>query len=124
MDIGKLKNNYTFYKQYEGEGEISFEIESNPAFNIHIWEGLFDDIFDKPIMSDDGWKGFTRDYQEEKGAFDLGECIINLEEYIEDFKQYKDFEGDFEESKQAYDLILSFLEYAKDNGENVRMKYF
>lgn len=37
MDIGNLKNNYTFYEGYEDEDEIVLYIETDEA--IHIWEG-------------------------------------------------------------------------------------
>lgn len=48
MDIGNLKNNYTFYEGYEDEDKIVLYIETDEA--IHIWEGYFDDIFDTPTL--------------------------------------------------------------------------
>ena len=37
MNIGNLKNNYTFYEGYEDEDEIVLYIETDEA--IHIWKG-------------------------------------------------------------------------------------
>ena len=47
MDIGNLKNNFTFYDGYEDESEIVLCIEKEET--VHIWEGYFDDIFDRAI---------------------------------------------------------------------------
>ena len=57
MDIGNLKNNFTFYEGYEDESEIVLCIEKDEA--IHIWEGYFDDIFDSPSLDGKGWKGLN-----------------------------------------------------------------
>lgn len=61
MDTGKRKDDYRFYEGYEGEKEV---IISLPDIVYHIWDGFFEDIFGNPKTTDDGWIGFTRDYNE------------------------------------------------------------
>ena len=67
MDIGKRKDDYVFYEGYEGEKEI---IISLPDIAYHIWDGYFDDIFGNPQSTENGWIGFTRDYNEFINAFE------------------------------------------------------
>ena len=80
MDIGKRKDDYVFYEGYEGEKEI---IISLPDIAYHIWDGYFDDIFGNPQSTENGWIGFTRDYNEFINAFEEEciECAIEPEEY-------------------------------------------
>lgn len=68
MDIGNLKNNYTFYEGYEDEDEIVLYIETDEA--IHIWEGYFDDILILRL-----YKEKVFDFDETKDVFNL---IVSL----------------------------------------------
>lgn len=113
MDIGTLKNNKTFYKGFEDEYEIELIISENPEYNIHIWEGYFGDIFDKPVFDGREWKGFTRDYQQEVNTYGEKNTKIDVDEYLGDLYIYKDRRFRFEETKDCYKLLCSFLEYAK-----------
>jgi len=72
MDIKKLKNNRQFYDslKFIDDKKVELSIKEDPEFNIHIWEGYFDDIFEKPIFNGKVWVGFTRDYQELKGGWE------------------------------------------------------
>lgn len=120
MDIGNLKNNYTYYEGYEDEGKIVLCIEADQA--IHIWEGYFDDIYDTPTLDGNGWKGFTRDYHQFEGVFseDGGITEIDPSEYLEDLMLYKEKAFEFEETTEVFNLIVSFLEEAIKQGVNVK----
>ena len=120
MDIGNLKNNYTYYEGYEDEGKIVLCIEADQA--IHIWEGYFDDIYDTPTLDGNGWKGFTRDYHQFEGVFseDGGITEIDPSEYIEDLMLYKEKSFEFEETTEVFNLMVSFLEEAIKQGVNVK----
>ena len=120
MDIGNLKNNYTYYEGYEDEGKIVLCIEADQA--IHIWEGYFDDIYDTPTLDGNGWKGFTRDYHQFEGVFseDGGITEIAPSEYLEDLMLYKEKTFEFEETTEVFNLIVSFLEEAIKQGVNVK----
>ena len=113
MDTGKRKEDYQFYNGYEGEKEL---ILSLPELSVHIWDGYIDDIFGNPIPSNDGWSGFTRDYNEFVGPYenDCIEVAILPDEYIEDAVRYKEREFEFEETRDVLDRILSLLKTAKD----------
>ena len=120
MDIGNLKNNYTYYEGYEDEGKIVLCIEADQA--IHIWEGYFDDIYDTPTLDGNGWKGFTRDYHQFEGVFseDGGITEIDPSEYLEDLLLYKEKTFEFEETTEVFNLIVSFLEEAIKRDVNVK----
>jgi hypothetical protein len=120
MDIGNLKNNYTYYEGYEDEGKIVLCIEADQA--IHIWEGYFDDIYDTPTLDGNGWKGFTRDYHQFEGVFseDGGITEIDPSEYLEDLMLYKEKTFEFEETTEVFNLMVSFLEEAIKQGVNVK----
>lgn len=120
MDIGNLKNNYTYYEGYEDEGKIVLCIEADQA--VHIWEGYFDDIYDTPTLDGNGWKGFTRDYHQFEGVFseDGGITEIDPSEYLEDLMLYKEKTFEFEETTEVFNLIVSFLEKAVKQGINVK----
>lgn len=120
MDIGNLRNNYTYYEGYEDEGKIVLCIEADQA--IHIWEGYFDDIYDTPTLDGNGWKGFTRDYHQFEGVFseDGGITEIDPSEYLEDLMLYKEKSFEFEETTEVFNLMVSFLEEAIKQGVNVK----
>ena len=120
MDIGNLKNNYTYYEGYEDEGKIVLCIEADQA--IHIWEGYFDDIYDTPTLDGNGWKGFTRDYHQFEGVFSEygGITEIDPSEYLEDLMLYKEKTFEFEETTEVFNLMVSFLEEAIKQGVNVK----
>lgn len=115
MDIGNLKNNYTYYDGYEGECEVILYIQEHEEFNLHIWDGYFEEVFGNPEFTEDGWIGFTRDYQESVNTFSDEDCIlVNLSEYIEDLNKclVKRYE---EETSNCLNLLLNFINFAKEN---------
>jgi hypothetical protein len=115
MDIGKLKNNYKFYEGFEGETEIILSILDHREFNLHIWEGYIDEIFSNALLNQQKWIGFTRDYQEDDGAFgDMEEHNIDAKEYLEDIKTYYNFPLS-KECNEICNLICEFLEFVLDN---------
>ena len=40
MDIGKLKNNISYYEGYEGEPEVVVALKGAEDITLHIWNGL------------------------------------------------------------------------------------
>ena len=124
MDIGMLKNNHDFYDGYEGEGEVTLRLQSNKEYELHIWEGYFEDIFGKPIFNQEGWKGFTRDYQESLGVFeDSGEHIItDTQEYPTDLEQYKEKSFSYEETKSCLQILIEFFVYAQSISSSINVE--
>ena len=118
MDTGKTIDNYKFFEGFEGEPEIVIEAEMTNMEILHIWDGYFDDIFREPNLDGNGWLGFTRDYHQCEGAFgDDSEAIItNISEYLEDLKLYEKRHFDYDETKEVYDLLCSWLENVLKNG--------
>lgn len=124
MGIGKT-DNYKFYEGYEDEPEVEFSTNAENMETLHIWDGFFADIFCEPALDGKGWHGFTRDYNQCEGAFDeYGEAVIsNLQEYIDDLKIYENRKFRFEETKEVYELICSWLtEAQKNNCEEIKVR--
>lgn len=117
MDIGMLKSNHEYYDGYEGDGEIIIRIKDAEEYYLSLWDGYFEDIFSKPILSNNAWTGFTRDYQEGKGIFDDDDSYVihNLNEYIMDMKNYEGKKFNYAETKNCLDLMIAIFEFAKDN---------
>lgn len=122
----KLKNNYDFYNGFEGEGKVILSIKNNKDLTIQIWDGYFEDIFSNPIFNNDGWQGFTRDYQEGIGAFsgDDDNIIINLQEYIDDLKQYIGKSQSYDETDDCLEFLIAFFEQARDNHDCIELRIF
>lgn len=123
MDIGMLKNNYTFYDGYEDEPEVELYFSENKEFNIHIWSGYISDIYDEPIFDGTEWTGFTRDYQQEVGTYEATGIEINVSEYLNDLLQYNDKHFRLEETSDCFNLLRYFLEYAKHNNIAVKVNW-
>ncbi len=122
MDTGKQIND-KFYKGYEGEEEIVFEIDNNYE-SLHVWGGYLDDILEEPF-DDNNWKGFTRDYQECINAYtgDSEKAILaELKEYIDDLKKYCDKKFSYEETDDCLLTILTFLKNAEQKKYEVTMR--
>lgn len=126
QDIGWLKDNYKYYDGFEGEAEVVLRIKEEPTIDIHIWRGYFGSIFGDPLLHGLGWYGFTRDYNELKGAFGLwGDEeaeLSNLEEYLQDMMQYKGKDFRFEDTREVFNLIIEFLQYAINTKQTVIME--
>lgn len=124
MDIGNLKNNYAFYEGYEGEPEIVLMLAEATEYNIHLWEGYFDDIFGEPILDGNGWKGFTRDMHQLEGVFGDNETAIAIDasEYLEDILSYRNKSFRYAETASAMALMVEFLQYAVENGLTVTVE--
>lgn len=116
MGIGKI-DNYKFYDGYGYEPEVELTTNIETMETLHIWDGFFMDIFGEPSLDGKGWLGFTRDYNQCEGAFDDdGEAIItDLQEYIDDLKIYENRKFRFEETKEVYELICTWLTEAQKN---------
>ena len=124
MDIGKLKNNTVFYEGFEDEPEIELYLSESPDFNIHIWDGYFFDIFGSPTMDGKGWNGFTRDFQQLERTYEEKDVVIDVNEYLNDLHIYDKRTFDFEETRECYELLCHFLEYAKENGKTVKVNWW
>ncbi len=104
------KDNYTFYEGYEGEPEIILSLEGT---SFHIWDGYFDDIYGVPPLDGNGWRGFTRDYNQMEGIFSDNDIVeIDPKEYLDDLMLYQNKAFDFEETARVFDLLLSLFEKA------------
>ncbi len=123
MDIGKFINNDMYCEADLCDDEIVLSSKENPELNLNIWEGYFCDIFEHPPLNGLGWRGFTRDYHEFKGAFssenDSKTEIENPREYLEDLLQYVGKKFRMEESYEVLKLIISFLQYAIETNQTV-----
>ena len=118
MGIGKQNNDDRFYKGYEGEPEL---ILSSDEKSIHIWDGYMEDIFGNPVQNEDGWYGFTRDYNEFVGPYEDNciEVCLNLDEYIKDAEAYVGKKFEYEESSEVLKTIIDFLRKSYDDGKTV-----
>ena len=125
MDIGKT-DNYTFYEGYEDEPEIELSSNNQDMETLHIWDGFFWDLFGEPSLDGKGWNGFTRDYNQFEGAFgDDSEAVISdIDEYINDLKIYENREFKFSNTRDVYNLLLSWLNKAKATGSTVTVTVF
>ncbi|MCC8014546.1 MAG: hypothetical protein LIO87_05070 [Eubacterium sp.] len=126
MDTGKFKNNIKFYNGYEDEPEITLEIIENPQYNIHIWDGNFTFIFGNPNLDGNGWKGFTRDYNQMENVFggDDEYLLNDIKEYLDDLLAYSNKTFENRETKECYKLICDFLEFALKNGYHILIRIF
>ena len=125
MDIGKT-DNYTFFEGYEDEPEIELSSNNQDMETLHIWDGFFWDLFGDPSLDGKGWNGFTRDYNQFEGAFgDDSEAVISdIDEYINDLKIYENREFKFSNTRDVYNLLLSWLNKAKATGSTVTVTLF
>ena len=125
MDIGKT-DNYTFYEGFEGETEIELSSNNQNMETLHIWDGFFLDLFGEPSLDGKGWNGFTRDYNQCEGAFgDDSEAVISdIDEYIDDLKIYENRKFNYKETRDVYNLLLSWLNRAKATGSTVTVTLF
>ena len=112
MDTGKRKVEDTFYKGYEGEKEIVITADET---EYHFWDGYFEDIFGTPVFSENGWNGFTRDYNEFVNAFEDGEieCAIIPKEYLKDLLLYADRTFEYSETNEVLETLIRIFEEAE-----------
>lgn len=124
MDTGKAEN-YKYYEGFEGESEFTITIPDTDYPPTHIWIGYIEDIFDNASLSDGGWKGLTRDYQENTGVFSNDNFIVtDMEEYLNDLMQYKDISFRYDESSDVLELLILTFEVALKKGTPVKLEYF
>ncbi|MCR5108766.1 MAG: hypothetical protein K6B28_11450 [Lachnospiraceae bacterium] len=113
MDTGKRKDDYKFYQGFEGEKEV---IISLPDIAYHIWDGYFKDIFGNPHTTDEGWIGFTRDYNEFINAFEdeCIECAIDPEEYLRDLILYQGQSFSYNETTDLLNCLIMIMTTSKE----------
>lgn len=120
MDIGKLENNATFYNGFEDEPEVSLSITEEPNICIYVWDGYFEFIFGDPVLDGKGWQGFTRDYNQLERTLGNDDYEIkNPMEYLEDLLTYTAKNYEDENTKNCFELIRLFFEYAVASGKSV-----
>jgi hypothetical protein len=121
MDTGKLRNNTKFYDGYEGEGEITLSLSNDENVSLHIWDGYFEDIFGNPNVSENGWTGFTKDYQESVRTFAGEETIPStlIEEYLIDLKCYEKDHFSYDESSECLALMIDLFKYAHSHSADI-----
>ena len=121
MDIS---NNMKFYEGYEGETKIIFQFGGDNNKSIHLCEGYIDDIMNHQPGTDDDYKnGLSFDWNSLEGPYssDRTDNYIDVDDYYNDLIRFKDVQFKYEETKEAYELLLSFLKQAKDNNEKVEV---
>ncbi len=124
MKMEPFKNNTTFYDGLEDEPEIKLKIAEVPGLIIHIWDGYFCDILGNPSFCEDGWKGFTKDYQEGVRSYGNEETRINVSEYLSDLETYRNNTFELAETENCLELICDFLKYAKEQDYTVIVSWW
>lgn len=118
-------NNTIFYDGYEGEGKIILSLSAaKNTISIHVWDGYFEEIFGNPTAANDGWAGFTKDYQESVRTFDNEEYIASstVSEYLSDLKNYENRIFSYPEAKDCLMLLIHFFEEAMSLSSAVTIK--
>lgn len=129
MDTSNMINNEKYYEDFKEDFEKKyiFEILQDKQYNISIWEGYIDDIFNNPNeknkeyrvkMSD--WSGMTYDWQ-----YDLIEETnksIDAELYYEDLQNYMTSSFEIVETKEVLILLLDFLKFAMENNYTILVR--
>lgn len=119
MDI--LKNNNQYYKEFEGEPEIIFQIKEQTDLNIHVWDGYIDDImYNQPKTEEDYKYGLSHDWNCCEGPYD-NKVDIDSNLYYEDLQRFKNVNFEYDETKDVYELLLKFFEYVVSNNFSVEM---
>lgn len=129
MDTGK-GDNYEYYNGFEDEPELTIYIPNADYPALHVWMGYIEDIFDNAIVSDNGWKGLTRDYQEDKGVFSSENGCYTIanatdtEEYLNDLLQYQGTSFQYSETQKILEILIDLFRDATQNKSTVVIKYF
>ena len=112
MNDIKFINNYQFGNK--DEYECIFMIKENPAYAIHIWSRLINDIMNNEPDDVNKKRGLSKDWWERTGPYSSSGFVeINLYEYLDDLKKYLFAPSfAFEEADEALNLIISFLQFA------------
>ena len=119
MENEKFLNNYEFSNKWEYE--CTFMAKEYPGYAITIWSRYINDIMNHKAENTDTSFGLSRDWAQKIGPYKSNSFdIIDANEYIEDLKQYV-FSPDFsfDETDDALGLIISFLEFARENDYTV-----
>ena len=120
-----INENYTYYEDFEGESEFTISVPDTDYPPAHIWTGYIEDIFDNATFSDDGWKGLTRDYQENTGVFSEGLfTVTEMKEYHKNLLQYKGTAFQYNETSDVLEILIQAFETALKNGASVKLEFF
>lgn len=120
MDI---LNNNKFYEEYLGEPEVVFQLADDNNISIHFWEGYINDIMNnQPGTEDDFRYGLSYDWNTVEGPYsDEGKNLIDVDTYIKDLARFEKVQFKYEETREAYELIMYFLKNAKENNKQVEV---
>ena len=124
MNVDRMRNNTEFYNGFEYEPEIELKIAEKPDISIHIWDGYFCDIFSNPDFHENGWTGFTRDFQEEVRTYDSKETRIDVSEYLSDLMTYRYNQFEITKTNKCLELMCEFLKYADENNYTVLVTWW
>ncbi|MDD6407528.1 MAG: hypothetical protein PUF82_05975 [Lactobacillus equicursoris] len=115
MDIGKMKEDNTFYNGFEGEPEVDFMYGD---LCLKIWDGYIYALMEKAPLDGKGWHGMTHDYHEFCGPWDTDEADVDSTEYLNDLKQYKSYTFEDANVTKVLDRLLDlFSKASKDNAK-------
>lgn len=109
----------------KAQERIELYISDEPKYNLLIWGSYFCDIFKEPPLSDKGYNGFTRDYLLLERTYKNKDVTINVDEYLNDLYTYNNKRVfNYEKTREYYELLCHFLEYAKAGGKTVKVNWW
>lgn len=108
---------YEGFEEYDEYDFIAVDENNTVLYLIKAWEGFVDEIFREPDLSEKGWTGFTKLYQE--GILDDSYTrnnpyiVENVTEFYNDLLNYKDVSLD-NEAKELYGGLLELAKLCID----------
>ena len=121
MDTGQIKNDFTYYKGFEGEGEVTF---TYAGLCLHVWDGYIFQIVGKPPLDGKGWHGMTRDYNQLEGPWDEDEADVDAVEYLQDLKHYQGKHLETAQAEQVLSRLIELFRQAAAHGAYVHIEVY
>ena len=117
MHTGKINKKY--YEGYEEYDYVAFKIKEQQDTTLVLWDGYIDSMLEKQ----NDWKsGLSLCWCEESGPFELRDenVEVDVETYLKDVRGldtnlFSERLFTKEEVREAYNSIIEFLQYVKDN---------
>jgi hypothetical protein len=117
VHIGMINKKY--YEGYEEYDYVAFKIKEQDDTALVLWDGYIDSM----LENQNEWKsGLSLDWCEGSGPFELRDenVEVDLEAYLNNLKDldtnlFSERLFTKEEVNEAYNSIVEFIQYAKDN---------
>jgi len=117
VHIGEINKKY--YIGYEGHDYIAFKIKERKDTALILWDGYIDSMLENQKKWD---SGLSLDWCEEAGPYELKDedVIVDIDSYFDDLnnldmKLFSERLFTKKELIEAYDSILNFIKYVKEN---------